>query len=151
MGFRISPDSTLQCEENIRMRKVYEAGLAALVAVGCMAGSAAYAQEADLAAKMGPLMTEGATVFADNCSVCHGNNGEGNVGPKLDGNDWVETRSNIINQVLFGATDHGMPPFKDVLTDEQIAAVATYVRNSWSNSYGIVLPQSVTSLRSDGD
>ena len=130
------------------MKKALGTGLAALLAVGFMAGGAAYAQEVDLAAKTAELTAAGESVFADNCAVCHGEKGEGNVGPKLDGNDWIAERSNIINQVLFGATDHGMPPFKDVLTDDQIAAVATYVRNSWSNSYGPVLPQSVASIRS---
>jgi mono/diheme cytochrome c family protein len=129
------------------MNKGLGAGLVALLVAGGIAGGGAFAQAPDLAAQTEALKTAGASVFEENCAACHGANGEGDVGPKLDGNEWIGTRSNIINQVLFGATDHGMPPFKDVLSDEQVAAVATYVRNSWSNSYGPVLPQSVASIR----
>jgi mono/diheme cytochrome c family protein len=129
------------------MKRGLGVGLGALLVAGFVAGGAVHAQEVDLAAQTKALTAAGASVFLDNCATCHGEKGEGNVGPKLDGNDWIAERSNIINQVLFGATDHGMPPFKDVLTDDQVAAVATYVRNSWSNSYGPVLPQSVASIR----
>ncbi|HEY4200627.1 MAG TPA: cytochrome c [Devosiaceae bacterium] len=132
------------------MKKGLLAGLVAMLSVGVIASGAALAQES-LDAQMKPLMTEGKTVFADNCAVCHGDNGEGNVGPKLDGNEWIKTRANIINQVLFGATDHGMPPFAPELTDEQIAAVTTYVRNSWSNNYGIILPRSIELRRKEAE
>ena len=46
----------------------------------------------------------------------------------------------IINQILWGVSDHGMPAFADLLTDREIAAAATFVRNSWTNNYGIVFP-----------
>ncbi len=136
------------------MKKRLGVGLVALMVLGFMSSGAAYAQDAtaaSLADQMKPLMAEGATVFSENCAVCHGPNGEGNVGPKLDGDTWIQTRANIINQVLFGATDHGMPPFIDQLTDEQIAAVTTYVRNSWSNNYGVILPLSVKLRRDEAN
>ena len=28
---------------------------------------------------------------------------------------------------------HGMPPFQQTLSDEEVAAVTTFVRNSWGN------------------
>lgn len=93
-------------------------------------------------------MEQGAVVYTDYCSACHGVNGEGGGGPMLDGNGFVNGRAGVINQILFGATDHGMPPFAPELTDEQIAQVATYIRNAWSNSAGIVLPRSVELRRS---
>jgi mono/diheme cytochrome c family protein len=41
-----------------------------------------------------------------------------------------------------------MPGFAAKLNDEQVAAVATYVRNSWGNKAGAVLAKDVTKLRS---
>ena len=49
----------------------------------------------------------------------------------------------IVNQIFSGDPDHGMPPFADLLTDRRSRPSATYVRNSWKNSYGIVFPRSV--------
>lgn len=90
------------------------------------------------------LVAEGEVVFNENCAACHGANGEGTGnGPGLSGNTNVESRAHVINQVLWGDSDHGMPAFSDVLDDRDIAAVATYVRNSWENDYGIIFPRSV--------
>jgi mono/diheme cytochrome c family protein len=41
-----------------------------------------------------------------------------------------------------------MPPFPQ-LDDTQLAAVATYIRNSWGNSFGGVSPEEVTAIRAD--
>ncbi len=48
--------------------------------------------------------------------------------------------------IITGYLDHGMPPFGH-LADDMIAAIATYVRNSWSNAYGEVPLSVVTELR----
>ncbi|UUZ52036.1 cytochrome c [Massilia sp. B-10] len=40
-----------------------------------------------------------------------------------------------------------MPPFSGVLSDADVAAVVTYVRASWGNQGGQVLPQEVARLR----
>ena len=45
----------------------------------------------------------------------------------------------------------GMPPFAHMLSDDEIAAVATYVRDSWGNRAGVVEPHVVGRLRAGGD
>jgi mono/diheme cytochrome c family protein len=40
-----------------------------------------------------------------------------------------------------------MTPFRSVLNDEELAAVLTYVRNSWSNKADPVLPETVKRVR----
>ena len=40
-----------------------------------------------------------------------------------------------------------MPEFGPSLSDEQIAQIATYVLNSWGNSYGMVKPDDIKALR----
>ncbi len=101
------------------------------------------AQATSDAAVFAALMADGGPLFAHNCSGCHGAQGQGLVGPKLDGNDFVAVSGHIISQILQGNASHGMPPFLGQLNAHQIAAIATYVRNSWSNSYGVTTEATV--------
>jgi mono/diheme cytochrome c family protein len=41
----------------------------------------------------------------------------------------------------------GMPPYRTLLSDVEIAAVASYVRHSWGNEASTVLPLEVQRLR----
>jgi mono/diheme cytochrome c family protein len=101
----------------------------------------------DDAALMAALMAEGEDGFNRNCATCHGRDGMGIVGPRLAGNSFLSSSGAIVGQILVGNTDHGMPHFADRLTDRQIAAIATYVRNSWGNEYGIVRENAVAIRR----
>lgn len=89
----------------------------------------------------------GAKVYTDQCADCHGRRGEGQPGayPALAGNRAVTmpVATNVIRAVLSGGfapatagnpRPYGMPPFAQSLGDADIAAVVTYVRNSWGNA-----------------
>jgi mono/diheme cytochrome c family protein len=93
----------------------------------------------------------GATLYADRCAACHGANGEGaDAGGgvayvPLAGNRKVllESPTNLVRIIFNGGfppttagnpRPFGMPPFGQVLKDEEIAAVASYVRNAWGNA-----------------
>jgi len=107
----------------------------------------------------GPL---GSKMFGQNCAICHQVTGLGNPAqsiPPLAGSDWVleEGPNRIIKLILngiqgpitvsgkpFNAT---MPPWRDVMTDEQIAAVATYIRSTWGNKAPPVKPEEVKPIR----
>jgi alcohol dehydrogenase (cytochrome c) len=68
----------------------------------------------------------GATVFAENCSVCHGANGKGgNGGPDLTSIPAAKDFAKVVKQVANGGG--GMPAFKGQLNDAQIDDVAAYV------------------------
>ena len=60
---------------------------------------------------------------------------------------------NVIRQGGFGpVTAHnpqpyGMPPFRTLLSDAEVAAVASFVRQSWGNRALAVAPQEVQRLR----
>lgn len=130
------------------MNTKFTKGLAAIAAAGLLAVSPVAAQEfANDEASMNLLMEEGETVYGNYCAACHGVNGEGGGGPALDGVSFVSSRSAVVYQILYGAMDHGMPAFAPVLSDQEIAAVSTYIRNAWSNDHGIVLPRSVEMRR----
>ncbi len=84
----------------------------------------------------------GAKLYIDNCAGCHQSQGRGvpNVFPPLAGNGVVLAAdpANIFKVVLGGIPAQGkfspMPSFAGVLTDEQITAIANYVRTSWGNN-----------------
>ena len=102
----------------------------------------------------------GEQVYHDHCEDCHGADGTGTVGacPALAGNRAVTMTStaNPIRVVLGGGylpatagnpRPHGMPPFAQMLGDADIAAVLSYVRNSWGNAAAPVKPHEVSRHR----
>ena len=96
------------------------------------------------------------------CMACHGPNAEGTViAPPLALSNWVNgPAENLIRIQLRGlqgpikvsgkdyVTPVPMPP-QAQQTDEQIAAVLTYVRNSFGNSAPAVKPEQVKALRGE--
>jgi cytochrome c oxidase subunit 2 len=87
------------------------------------------------------LVTRGEKVFTANCVVCHGAQGQGGVGKRLDGSALVQDadKNKQIQVVLNGANNGQMPPWKGKLSDTEIAAVVTFTKNSWSNKTGQVV------------
>ena len=90
-----------------------------------------------------PPASEGAQVYADHCAMCHGENGEGvqNNFPSLAGNQAFDggPPDDLISMILGGFSpwhkyQSNMPAFRATLSDQQIAAVANYVRTSWGNT-----------------
>jgi len=92
-------------------------------------------------------MRIGSAVYADECSGCHAADGKGAAGlfPSLNGTPVVQQSdpTSLLHVVLRGArsaatdgapTAAAMPQFAWVLTDGQVAAVVTYIRNAWGNS-----------------
>jgi cytochrome c6 len=68
----------------------------------------------------------GAQLFSANCSSCHGpDGGGGEVGPNLQKSSVAENLAQVEQQVRNGGG--AMPPFADVLSDEEIDTVAQYV------------------------
>ena len=95
------------------------------------------------------LIAEGASVYRNRCARCHGINGQGqwyghDAAPRLDGNFARLSVRGIAVQVIQGGSY--MPPFAS-LTDREIAAVATYIRNSFGNNYGIATEEEVYKYR----
>lgn len=116
-------------------------------------------------------LQRGAALYTQHCASCHGDNGQGlqeldasaaqgKVSiPALAGNRAVSLSSsaNLVRIILAGGyapstagnpRPYGMPPFVHVLTDEDIAAVATYIRASWGNqANGVSASEVVTQRR----
>jgi mono/diheme cytochrome c family protein len=117
------------------------AGLGLSVAAGL---GIAQAQPAGDAALLAALISEGQAVFSQNCTGCHGAQGGGGEGPAFIANGRLASISTIMDQVIRGGAY--MPNFAR-LSDRDIAAVATFIRNSFENSFGIVTPEQVAGYR----
>ena len=105
-------------------------------------------------------MAAGKAIFADSCAGCHRADGKGvpRMFPPLAHNANVQQRdpTTVLRVILEGArtaptdkapTPFTMPAFDWKLKDDQIAAVANYVRNSWGNSAPPVTAATVKDLR----
>jgi mono/diheme cytochrome c family protein len=86
------------------------------------------------AASDGGGEVQSAQLFAQHCAGCHGRNGGGGVGPALAGNARLEDASHVIRSLLEGPGI--MSALRDQLSDEELAAVASFVRMSWGNDFG---------------
>lgn len=91
-------------------------------------------------------LRDGRSVYGDRCSSCHGNAGQGGVGPALadvlstwpscaDQKEWIALGSEgwkTIYGPTYGATDKEitkkMPGHGETLSDEEIASVAAFER-----------------------
>ena len=94
----------------------------------------------------------GEETYAAQCVSCHQESGEGVEGvyPTLVGSDLVTgDPAQVIDQVLNGQA--AMPAYRNVLNDEQIAAVISHTRNSWGNDASVVTPNMIAAQRSGGD
>lgn len=92
------------------------------------------------------LFRNGEKVYSDNCVVCHLAAGT-RAGPiaALAGSALVSGPKNKpIDVILNGANNGAMPAWGKLLTYGQVASVATYIRNHWSNLTGdLVQPHEV--------
>ena len=87
----------------------------------------------------------GAELYPTYCSSCHAADGKGVPGafPPLAKSDYLKQPSKQLIQIVLkgqsgeirvnGQTFNGMMPGQDYLSDEQIADVLNYVKNSWGN------------------
>lgn len=106
------------------------------------------------------LMQRGAEIYRDHCAQCHGAQGQGERGafPALAGNRAVllAEPTNLVRMILQGGyapatagnpRPYGMPPYHQLLGDEDVAAVATFVRNAWGNHAAAVATIDVYHVR----
>lgn len=94
-------------------------------------------------------MDIGSDVFARLCAECHGPEGDDprvSHAVALAGNDRaVRDHERMLRVIMRGGAY--MPGFGDALDDEEIASVATFVRNSWGNDYDEVSVEEVRERR----
>ena len=105
-------------------------------------------------------MAVGRAVYAHNCIACHEADGSGapRIYPPLPGNALLQSgdASSTLRIILDGAqtvttarapNPGSMPAYARDLTDQQIADVTNYIRNSWGNAAPLVTPAQVARAR----
>lgn len=105
-------------------------------------------------------MRAGAAIYKDSCAVCHkdAGTGEAHLFPRLGGSALVQSddAATLVRVVLQGTravstpnmpTAPAMPAFDWRLDDAQVAAVLTYIRNSWGNAAAPVAASTIASRR----
>src|SRR3990172_4283480 len=76
----------------------------------------------------------GRIAYADNCAACHGENGEGGVGPALNSRELLKTTADdtLSSLIRTGVPGTLMPawgqPYGGPFTDEQVDQIVTFVR-----------------------
>lgn len=144
------------------MRRAVSVVVVAAVAACARGGNAASAQASASAviARNPGSSSDGAAVYLTNCSSCHGADGRGlpDMFPPLAHSAVVTGDPRVLIKIVEDGIqgrvvvdgvsyDGDMPQWKGQISDEQLAAVITYVRSAWKNrASGVTLAQ-VQSVR----
>jgi len=77
------------------------------------------------------ILTAGKAIFKDRCAACHGNYGQGMVGPNLTDDYWLHGNriNDVFKTIKYGVASKGMPTWENQLTPKQISDVANYVKS----------------------
>jgi mono/diheme cytochrome c family protein len=107
-----------------------------------------------------PEMAAGKATYDHLCIACHEADGSGapRIYPPLPGNANLQANdpASTLRIMLDGAqtvttprapNTGSMPPYAKDLSDQQIADVTNYIRNSWGNAAPLVTPAQVTKAR----
>lgn len=94
------------------------------------------------------------------CSACHGSKGEGvsGMGVALSGSEWANGNPEYLIRIVLqgfngGADERGenMPdemPGHSFLSDEELAGILTFVRQSWGNDASPIESDDIANVRS---
>lgn len=123
------------------------------VAAGAFMLSSMEGESTELRPNDGPLISQGAEIYASSCASCHGANLEGEQdwrsgnpdgtlkAPPHDetGHTWHHADELLFRITKFGTAQalgledfkSNMPAFQDNLTDEEIIAVLSWIKAQW--------------------
>ena len=102
---------------------------------------------------------DGKQVYAGKCSACHQANGAGLAGvfPPLVASEWVLGDDKILINILLhgvngelvvkGNTYNGAMPAWKSMSDDELAAVMTYIRTDWGNQGAVITAKAVADQR----
>ncbi|RCH55442.1 cytochrome C [Mucilaginibacter hurinus] len=75
------------------------------------------------------VLSAGQTIYAQNCMPCHGDKGQGMVGPNLTDDYWLHggTITDVFKTIKYGVQAKGMPNWEKQLSPKQIADVSSFI------------------------
>lgn len=85
-----------------------------------------------LAFKNPEKIKHGSEIYSGKCLACHGDKGQGVVGPNLTDDYWIHgkgTLKDIASVVSTGVIDKGMPPWGSVLTPDELIDVVVFIHS----------------------
>lgn len=102
----------------------------------------------------------GKLIFEENCLACHQAGGEGVPGmiPPLNRNEFTSAKEKLISTVLHGVEGpitvngteyNNIMPAQDYMSDEDIAAVLTYILKTFVHSDVQITPEEVATMRNE--
>ncbi|MEN9522213.1 MAG: hypothetical protein RL065_590 [Bacteroidota bacterium] len=76
-------------------------------------------------------ITAGADLYSKNCVACHGDKGQGIVGPNLTDDYWLHGGSvkDIFKSIKYGWADKGMQSWKGNFSPTQMAQITSYIKS----------------------
>ncbi len=95
------------------------------------------------------LLEPGKQIYISKCVVCHGENGEGKVGPNLTDEYWLHggTIKDLFKTIEYGVPSKGMVAWANSLKPNEIQEVASYVLSlQGTNPIGAKEPQGEKAL-----
>ncbi len=80
------------------------------------------------------VLAQGEIIYDQTCASCHGADGEGNIGPALNGSmhSWHHVDDQIRSVILDGRPGTAMVGHRDHLTEEEVEAVISYFKAWWT-------------------
>jgi mono/diheme cytochrome c family protein len=142
--------------------KMTEADVAAIATYLKDSGAPAPTSNPAAVASGDRAMRTGLAIYKDSCAACHKDSGLGETDlfPRLAGSALVQSddATTLLRVVLQGSravstpsrpTAPAMPAFDWRLNDAQVAAVLTYIRNSWGNAAMPVAADAAASARAE--
>jgi mono/diheme cytochrome c family protein len=110
----------------------------------------------------GPDLSRGKAVYENVCGLCHGNDGAGKPAqaPPFIASEWALGNPNrMIRIPLAGLAgpvqvagkewNLAMPAMGASLSDDDLAVVLTYIRQSWGNKASAIVPEQVKAVRAE--
>jgi cytochrome c oxidase cbb3-type subunit 3 len=116
------PSVVAEYEAEARVASEQAAALAAKAGVQSDETIAAVARDAG-------AMAKAKEIFVARCTVCHGPQGQGLIGPNLTDDYWLHGGRpvEILKIITGGVVEKGMIPWKDMLSPQEIQALAAYI------------------------
>lgn len=74
----------------------------------------------------------GKGVYDGKCAACHGDKGQGLIGPNLTDDHWIHgtgSPADVAKVISEGVPDKGMPPWGPVITPDELVEVTAFIRS----------------------
>ncbi len=72
----------------------------------------------------------GSTVYTSKCAACHGDKGQGLIGPNLTDDFWLHTDGGLealAKVIRVGVPEKGMPPWESILPPNEVHEVVAFI------------------------